>query len=74
MKYRFEIHYMDKFFKKFNEILSNIDLGVNCYAMKDVRTFSIVHGLSINDIKEKLVETYNACDCDVVFIEGGLVE
>jgi|GEM_PF-3065536 len=74
MKYRFEIHYMNKLLKEIGEFMSKLDLCHNIYALKEIMTFTAQKQLSIKELKDLITEAYKSCDCEVINIEGGTVE
>ena len=74
MKYRFEVHYMNKILKKVSDLMNKLDLGCNLYCLKEIMTFTSEKNISIQQLKNTIIEGYQSCDCDVIHIEGGSVE
>lgn len=74
MKYRFEVHYMNKILKEVSNLMDKLDLGADLYAIKEIMTFTSKKNPSIQEIKETIIAAYQSCDCEVVHIEGGKVE
>jgi len=74
MKYRFEVHYLDKVLKQISEEMKKLDSNFSLYANKQIVTLISQINLPIQEIKNTIIEGYQANDCDVVHIEGGLVE
>lgn len=74
MKYRFEVHFMNKVFQKVSKLMRNLDMGSNIYSIKEIVTFTLEKSVSIQELKDLIVESYQSENCEVVHIEGGKVE
>lgn len=75
MKARFEILYTNKSMKDVSNFMDKIDLGFGMLAQKE--TYEIKWSnekTSVEKVKELIKEAFEALDCEVHEIKGGLWE
>jgi len=73
MKYRFEITYQPKEFKKASELMRNMDFHDFEAALRYILTFT-GDDRNIKDVKDDIVNTLENNNLTVLHIEGGKVE
>lgn len=74
MKYRFEITYQNKYVKQASDFLRKCDLGIDAFGIKEIISFTSQKDIKISEIKEKIDQAYESCDCKILHIEGGKIE
>lgn len=74
MKYRFKIIYQTLQLKKVSSFMKQLDLNTGDIGIEEEFEFFTYKDYEIPKLKEALVSAFEACDMEILRIEGGKIE
>lgn len=73
MKYRFKVIYQTSQLKEVSKMMRQLDQNTGEIGLQEEFEFS-GEDKPIPELKEILVKTFEACEVEILFIEGGKIE
>lgn len=74
MRYRFEVLYCPRFMQQSIKLMRALDVDMEGAGLVHVLEFSSSKSLSIEEVKKHLISAYKSDDCEVLSIQGGVIE
>jgi len=74
MKYRFEINYIPRFLININQDMQLKFPDTEKFSVTEEFTFSHDQNFSVDHVKDDLRNVFEKNDCQILKIEGGIVE